>query len=108
MVFEQPDLSDLSVSFWSVLVPAVLGLGLFSGLVVLALGRTLLVKQQSGVDEMIGLLGKAATSLSPEGRIFVRGEYWMGEAEESIDEGETVEVTSVEGLSLRVRRATGK
>jgi membrane-bound serine protease (ClpP class) len=108
MVFEQPDLSDLSVSFWSVLVPAVLGLGIFSGLMVFALGRSLLVKQQSGVDEMIGMLGKAATSLSPSGKIFIRGEYWTGEAQELIDEGETVEVTSVEGLSLRVRRATGK
>ena len=108
MVFEQPDLSDLSVSFWSVLVPAVLGLGIFSGLMVFALGRSLLVKQQSGVDEMIGMLGKAATSLSPNGKIFIRGEYWTGEAQENVDEGETVEVISVEGLSLRVRRATGK
>lgn len=104
MVFEQPDLSDLSVSFWSVLVPAVLGLGLFSGIVVFALGRSLFAEQQSGVDEMIGLVGKASTSLSPEGKVFIRGEYWTVEAPEFIDEGEAVEVVSVEGLTLRVKR----
>ncbi|HIF97805.1 MAG TPA: nodulation protein NfeD [Myxococcales bacterium] len=107
MVFEQPDLSDLSVSFWSVLVPAVLALGLFSGVVVLALGRSLLVKQQSGVDEMIGSVGKVTSALSPQGKVFIRGEYWTSEAPEFIDEGEAVEVTSVEGLSLRVKRSLG-
>ena len=107
MVFEQPDLSDLSVSFWSVLVPTVLALGLFSGVVVLALGRSLLVKQQSGIDELVGSLGKATTALSPEGKVFIRGEYWTSEAAEFIEEGETVEVISVEGMSLRVKRALG-
>ena len=107
MVFEQPDLSDLSVSFWSVLVPTVLALGLFSGVVVLALGRSLLVKQQSGIDELVGSVGKATTALSPEGKVFIRGEYWTSEAAEFIEEGETVEVISVEGMSLRVKRALG-
>jgi membrane-bound serine protease (ClpP class) len=107
MVFEQPDLSDLSVSFWSVLVPAVLALGLFSGVVVLALGRSLLVKQQSGVDEMLGSVGKVTKALSPQGKVFIRGEYWTSEASEFIEEGEAVEVTSVEGLSLRVKRSLG-
>ena len=54
MVFEQPEVSDLTVSFWSVLVPTVATLGLFSGVVVLMVGRSLRLGQQSGVDEMIG------------------------------------------------------
>jgi len=104
MVFDQPDLSDLSVSFWSVLVPVVLGLGIFSGVVVFALGRSLVAKQQSGIDEMIGLVGTATTALSPRGKVFVRGEYWTGEASETVEAGESVEVVSLEGLSLRVKR----
>jgi len=106
MVFEKPDLSDLSVSFWSVLFPTVVGLGLFSGVVVLALSRSLGAKQQSGVDEMIGMVGRASTSLSPGGKVFIRGEYWSVEAPEFIDEGEAVEVTAVEGLTLRVKKVT--
>ncbi len=104
MVFDQPDLSDLSVSFWSVLLPAVLGLGIFSGLVVFALGKSFVVAQQSGVDEMMGMIGRASTDLSPRGKVFIRGEYWTGEAPEFIEEGTPVEVISVEGLSLRVKR----
>ena len=106
MVFEKPDVSDLTVSFWSVLFPTVLSLGLFSGIVVLALGRSLRAEQQSGVDEMIGLVGRASTSLSPGGKVFIRGEYWTVEAPEFIDEGEPVEVIAVEGLTLRVKKAT--
>lgn len=104
MVFDQPNLSDLSVSFWSVLIPAVLGLGIFSGVIVFALGRSLVAKQQSGVDGMIGLVGTSATELSPRGKVFVRGEYWSGESSENIEAGEAVEVVSLEGLSLRVKR----
>jgi membrane-bound ClpP family serine protease len=34
----------------------------------------------------------------------VRGEYWNARADEQIAEGESVEVTAVEGLTIRVRR----
>ena len=70
------------------------------------LGRSLFVDQQSGVDEMIGLVGTASTALSPEGKVFIRGEYWTVEASESIPAGEDVEVIAVNGLKLRVKRAT--
>jgi membrane-bound serine protease (ClpP class) len=107
MIFEQPDLSDLTVSFWSVLVPVVLGLGSFAGLVVLLVGRSLMLGQISGVDEMIGLVGQSSSSIDPEGKVFIRGEYWNVQADEPIDEGQPVEVVAVEGLKLRVRRAAG-
>jgi len=37
----------------------------------------------------------------------VRGEYWTAEADEEIPAGARVEVTAVEGMRLRVRRASG-
>jgi len=49
--------------------------------------------------------GKAITALAPEGTVFLRGEYWNAHAEEPVAAGERVEVTAVEGLLLRVRRA---
>jgi membrane-bound serine protease (ClpP class) len=109
MVFDQPELSDLTVSFWSVLVPTVLGLCIFAGLVVFSVGRSMMRPPASGVDEIIGLLGQSASELDPKGKVFVRGEYWNvlaeGAEDEPIAEGEAVEVTAVEGLTLRVRRA---
>jgi membrane-bound serine protease (ClpP class) len=115
-----PELSDLTVSFWSVLVPITAAFALFGGLVVFAVGRTFRRKQTAGVSELIGMIGTSQTALAPEGRVFLRGEYWTASADEEVflrgeywtasaDEeipaGERVEVVAVEGMRLRVRRA---
>jgi membrane-bound serine protease (ClpP class) len=105
MIFDMPDVSDLRVSFWSVLVPAVSGVAVFGGLAIFAIGRTFLRKQTAGVSELIGMVGRAETRLAPEGRVFVRGEYWTARSAEEIPAGATVEVTAVRGMRLRVRRA---
>jgi membrane-bound serine protease (ClpP class) len=105
MIFDVPEVSDLGVSFWSVLVPAVTGMALFGALVVFGVGRTMGRRQTAGVDELIGLVGRAVEPLAPEGRVFVRGEYWSVRADEPVAAGERVEVTGVEGMRLRVRRA---
>ena len=105
MMFEKPDVSDLNVDFWSVLLPSVLGLSIFSGAVVFAVGRTIWGRQTAGIDEMIGMKGEATTALGPKGKVFIRGEFWNAQAEEAIDEGERVEVTRVDGLVIHVRKA---
>jgi len=107
MVFDMPEVSDLSVSFWTVLVPAVAGFAACAAFVIYAVGRSFLTKSVSGVDEMVGLIGRSATALTPEGRVFVRGEYWSALADEEISEGAPVEVTGVAGMKLRVRRPRG-
>ena len=107
MIFDQPDFSDLTVSFWGVLVPAVAAMAVFGGLIVFAVGRAMMVGQIMGVDELVGLVGKTVSKLEPEGKVFVRGEYWNAAVteEEEIEEGAAVEVTSIEGLHMTVRRA---
>jgi membrane-bound serine protease (ClpP class) len=107
LLFDLPELSDLTVSFWSVLVPSVAGFALFAAVAVFAVGRTLLRAQTTGVSEMLGMVGRSTTSLAPEGKVFVRGEYWTAQADEEIPAGARVEVTAVEGMRLRVRRAPG-
>jgi membrane-bound serine protease (ClpP class) len=108
MLFDVPEVSDLTVSFWSVLVPLVAGFGAFAALVVYAVGRTIMSQQTAGVSELIGLVGKASTVLSPDGKVFVRGEYWNASADTEVSAGEAVEITAVEGLRLRVKRATDR
>lgn len=105
MIFDLPEASDLRVSFWSVLVPAVVGTAAFGGIVAFGVGRAMRRPQVAGVDEMIGLVGRAQEALAPEGSVFVRGEYWTARADQSIPAGERVEVVAVEGMRLRVRRA---
>jgi membrane-bound serine protease (ClpP class) len=105
MLFDRPEVSDLNVSFWPVLVPAVGGMALFGGLVVFAVGRSFGLKQQSGVSELVGMVGTATTALDPTGTVFVRGEYWRARADETVPAQARVEVTAVEGLELRVQPA---
>ena len=105
LMFEKPDVSDLTVDFWSVLLPAVIGLSIFSGAVVFAVGRTIWGRQTAGVDEMIGMVGEATTALDLGGKVFIRGEFWNAEADQPIDMGARVEVTREDGLVIHVRKA---
>jgi membrane-bound serine protease (ClpP class) len=103
MVFDVPEVSDLSISFWPVLVPVVSAFGVFAAVVVVLVGRTMLMRQTAGVDEMIGAIGRAVTDLRPDGKIFIRGEYWGATSMGNVSNGESVEVIAVEGMRLRVR-----
>jgi membrane-bound serine protease (ClpP class) len=104
MVFDMPDVSDLTVSFWEVLVPVVAGFGIAAAFVVLIVTRSIFRAQTAGVDELLGLVGESRTALDPIGKVFIRGEYWTAQADEAIASGERVEVTAVEGMHLRVCR----
>jgi membrane-bound serine protease (ClpP class) len=71
---------------------------------------TLVVRSQRaraahGAEGMVGAVGTARHRLAPEGTVLVKGEYWTAESEDVVDAGERIEVTGVEGLRLRVRRA---
>jgi len=107
MLFDMPEMSGVTVDFWGVLLPAAIGMAAFGGLAVVAIGRSLRRKQTAGVSELIGLVGRATTPLAPEGRIFVRGEYWNARSDEELPAEAAVEVIEVEGMRLRVRRAAG-
>jgi membrane-bound serine protease (ClpP class) len=72
---------------------------------VVAARRALARPPPAGASAPRGLVGRVATPLAPEGRVFVRGEYWAARGDEELPAGEAVEVTGVEGMRLRVRRA---
>ncbi len=104
MIFDRPEVSDLNVSFWPVLVPAVGGMAAFAAIVVFAVGRSMGRAQVAGTSELVGMRGMASTALDPAGTVFVRGEYWRARSQEgAIEEGTPVEAVDVDGLELRVR-----
>jgi len=105
LMFDRPDLSDLTIDFWRVLVPAVGALGLCVGFLILAVGRVVRRAQVAGVEELVGMIGVASSRLDPSGTVFIHGEYWRADADEPIEANERVETLGVEGLRLRVRRA---
>ncbi|MBW2541458.1 MAG: nodulation protein NfeD [Deltaproteobacteria bacterium] len=108
MIFDMPEVSDLTLPFWEFLVPVVAGFAVVAGAVVLIVTRSIFVAQTAGVDELLGQVGEVRTPLNPNGKVFIRGEFWSATADEEIASGERVEVTAVEGMSLRVRRAASR
>jgi membrane-bound serine protease (ClpP class) len=85
--------------------------GVAAGLVgiMLVVGALVLRAQRApaalGIEGMVGAVGVARGRLAPAGPVLVHGEYWTAESDEVVDAGEPVEVTGVDGLRLRVRRA---
>jgi membrane-bound serine protease (ClpP class) len=53
------------------------------------------------------MLGKTVTALTPVGakggKVLVEGEYWNATSDASIQQGQSVEITAVEGLTVRVK-----
>src|ERR1039457_4351819 len=59
-------------------------------------------KVVTGSEGMIGEIGTAVTPLAPEGKIFVRGEYWNAVAPAQVAAGGRVRVIAIDRLKLTV------
>jgi membrane-bound serine protease (ClpP class) len=104
LLFDTP-MSDFGVDR-SIVFTAVGTLGSFVLAISYLVFRSQKAKPTLGIQGLIGEVGEVRDKLSPVGRVFVHGEYWKAEAEKEIDTGEKVEVVGVEGMVLKVRRAT--
>jgi len=90
------------------IIPVALALSaVFFFLVTLAI-RAHSSKVSTGREGLVGEIGVAKTSLSPEGKVFVHGEIWDAVADSNIRKGQKVQVTEVlENLRVKVIK-TGK
>jgi len=105
MLFESPA-PYLRVS-WYIIVPTVL---VTAGFFVFALSFALKAQLQrpvTGKEGLLGMRGEAVTALKPNGKVFVHGEYWNAVSGGEIEAGETIEVTGISGLVLKVKRSPG-
>ena len=102
MLVDSP-LPELRVDPWR-LAPAILAFATFT----IALVRLVIQAQRrratTGAEGLLGLRGEALSDLSPEGWVQVQGEKWRARTDETIAAGERIEVVSMEGLFLRVRK----
>jgi membrane-bound serine protease (ClpP class) len=58
----------------------------------------------TGRAGMIGERGEAVTDLRPRGKVYVHSEYWNAVADDGAQSGEEIEVESVDGMVLKVKR----
>lgn len=91
---------------WGVLIPTVAVISLFFAIVAGIVFRSHLRRSMTGAAGMVGEKGVAHTDLSPEGQVFIYGEYWHAVSLEPVAKGEKVEVVKVEDLKLVVRRVS--
>jgi len=102
LLFESPE-PYLRVS-WSVIMVSVLSVAGFFGVVV---SKAVAVHRQrptTGVEGLLGVEGKAESAINPDGKVFIRGEYWDAGSDEPIDAGSRVTVEAVDGLRLKVKK----
>jgi membrane-bound serine protease (ClpP class) len=102
MLFDSPE-PYMRLS-WSVILPTVLMTALFFVFAVAKVVKAHQRKPTTGGEGLVGEEGSADTDIMPEGKVFVRGEYWDADSSERIMKGEKVVVTEVEGLRVKVRK----
>src|SRR5574341_2209252 len=64
--------------------------------------KALRAKTATGQEGLVGQVGVVRLRLEPRGQVYLRGELWNAECEQAIEPGESVRVTAVDGLTLRV------
>lgn len=106
LLFESPA-PYLRVS-WQVILLTVLLTALFFMFAASRAYRAHRLKPVTGIEGLAGEEGQAETDIDPEGKVFVRGEYWDAMASEKIVTGEKIIVTAVEGMRLRVKKTEPK
>jgi membrane-bound serine protease (ClpP class) len=57
---------------------------------------------------LLNEVGEARTPLSPDGKVFVHGEYWDAVSSTPVETGGEVRVVAVDGMKLRVEPAAAK
>ena len=102
MLVDSP-LPELRVDPWK-LVPVILAFAAFTIVIVRLVVQAQRRRPQTGREGLVGQRGRAEGELLPEGWVIVQGERWRARADERVEGGESVEVLSVEGLLLRVRK----
>lgn len=96
--------AEASVSPWVIAVVAV-PIGALMLTVFVSIIRVRRMPPRMGLATVVGRTVVARSALTPEGYVFMDGENWQAEAEDgTVQPGESVIVTQIRGLRLKVRR----
>lgn len=59
---------------------------------------------RSGPETIVGQTATVIDECAPEGRVRFQGEIWKARASDPVNEGDSVRITAVDGLTLEVER----
>jgi len=99
------DLPALKISL-SLIVPTVLLVALVFTFVLRTALKSQSAPAATGVQKLVGEFATARKDLNPAGPVQIQGEIWQAESNEPIVAGETVQVVAVEGIKLKVKKAS--
>ena len=102
LLFDTPT-SDFAVDR-SIVFTAVATLGVFVFAISYLVVRSQSAAPTLGMEGLIGKVGEARSKLSPNGKVFVHGEYWDAQGDGEIDAGDRVKVVGYDGMRLKVIR----
>jgi membrane-bound serine protease (ClpP class) len=105
MLFNRSDpLFRLSLAY---IIPGVIVTAAFFAFVVGKGVRAQRLPVKVGKEVMLGKIGQALTPIdSSGGKIFVVGEYWTAVSDTPVEKGKSVQVTGIQGLTLKVKPET--
>jgi membrane-bound serine protease (ClpP class) len=102
-----PATPALSISIWLIATVAVLA-ALFAFIVLRGAVKSRHLPVQTGLSALLGESGLAISDMAPRGTVRVHGEEWSAIADDPpIRSGDSVAVTGMEGVTLKVRRIGG-
>ncbi len=88
----------------SVIIPAVLVSAAFFMFAVTKAIKARLTKPTTGMEGLIGETGTVSTSIAPEGKVSIHGEFWNAMSDQKIEAGEKIQVIGVMNLKLKVKK----
>jgi membrane-bound serine protease (ClpP class) len=105
MLFNRSDpLFRLSLAY---IIPGVIVTAAFFVFIVGKGVRAQRLPVKVGKETMLGRIGNALTPIdSSGGKIFVDGEYWTAVSDTPVEKGKSVQVTGIQGLTLKVKPET--
>lgn len=91
------------------IIPATVTTALFFVVLVGAGLRAQRLPVQVGVETLRGKVVRATTRIDARGgKVFVEGEYWNAVSPRPVEQGDTVEIVAIDGLTLRVQPPSGE
>ncbi len=103
MLFDSPA-SFLRVSL-DTIIPVV---AVTSGLLILAVSLAIKAQRRkptTGKEGLLGEIGVAKSTIDPQGKVFIHGEYWDATSDEPIPQGTRVKVIEVNHSVIKVKKA---